>query len=466
MKKNRILSLLLALVLVFSLVACSTGGSDDTTGETVAEGGASPEAAYNEVNAAFTSMMEQINSSSSDEAGSSDAEYTTEDVNTEAGTLKGTLTVQAEEGWADYYQAAADKIMAENPEANIEIKVLGSFDHLEIINNTDTTNADVADVYALPADQFTSFVENDYLAALPAVQMGERLGGFGNIDDGLAGNLKVNGEYLAFPYNIETLITFVNTANAEAAGVDTSQPIEVSSTPHEATVLLPMFDAWYGVAPNLAGGIELLAETDNGFESTYTGAYTDLDETQKAVFDEIFNYWSRHNAAGTTLFDADAGWGYIDTEFTTGGNGVARIGGPWDAAAFQEQAGEGNLEILPIGNITIAGQPLLHWQGGWTLVANARIEEDADKMALAVAMIEEIVNPENAVELYKATGKILENVEASVYENSDLSDTDKLVITRVLESYEVSTPRPLFTEFGNVWDTWKNAVLSWNSTLN
>ena len=41
-------------------------------------------------------------------------------------------------------------------------------------------------------------------------------------------------------------------------------------------------------------------------------------------------------------------------------------------------------------------------------------------MALTVAMIEEILNPDHAVDLYKATGKILENIEPSVYADSDL----------------------------------------------
>ena len=48
-----------------------------------------------------------------------------------------------------------------------------------------------------------------------------------------------------------------------------------------------------------------------------------------------------------------------------------------------------------------------HWQGGWGLAINPRIEEDPDKVALAEAVIAELVNPEYFVELFKATGKIL-----------------------------------------------------------
>ena len=94
---------------------------------------------------------------------------------------------------------------------------------------------------------------------------------------------------------------------------------------------------------------------------------------------------------------------------------------------------------------------------------NARIEEDADKVAIAEAMIKEIVNPEFAADLYKATGKVLENVSAETYQGMDLPETDKKIIAATIESYKEAPARPLFKEWGDVWDTYKNAILSWNS---
>ena len=41
----------------------------------------------------------------------------------------------------------------------------------------------------------------------------------------------------------------------------------------------------------------------------------------------------------------------------------------------------------------------------------------------------------------------------------------KKVIAAVIDSFHVSPGRPLFKEFGPVWDTWQNAVLSWNSVV-
>lgn len=432
MKTNhkKLLSLLLALVMVFSLVACGNKGGES---------------------------KDKANTESTGE--SKDGEKT----NADATPLKGEISVQAEKGWVPYYEAAIKKITEKNPDAKINIKEAGSFDHLDIIDSTSATNGDVADVFAIPADRFTGMVDNDVLAALPAKEMSEKVGGWDDYEAGLGGLFKKENDYLAFPYNIETLVTFVNTKNAEAAGIDHTKPFELNDQKDPATVLLPLFDAWYGVAPNNAGGIDLLAKDGDQFKSTYTGKYEELNADQKAVFDSIYQYWKLNSDKGTTLFDADAGWGYIDGEFKTGGKGVIRLGGPWDGKAFQEQAGEGNLEVYPITQITLAGKKLTHWQGAWGLAINSRIEEDADKMALAEALIMELVKPENAIELYKSTGKILENVRVDVYEKSDLSDLDKKIIKNVVDSFYLSPERPTFKEYGKVWDTWKNAVLSWNS---
>ena len=166
----------------------------------------------------------------------------------------------------------------------------------------------------------------------------------------------------------------------------------------------------------------------------------------------------------TTLFDAEAGWGYIDSHFESGSDGIIRIGGPWDIGNMKALTSDGeDLVILPIGIITAAGKPLKHWQGGWGLTINPRIEEDPAKVALAEAMICEIVNPEYAVDLFKAAGKILENVPYDVYAASDLDEVEKSLIKAVLESYADSPGRPLFEQYGNVWDTYKNAILSWNA---
>lgn len=427
------LKALLALMLVFALVltACSQGGTTET---------AEP--------------AETTETTESAEAG---------EETTETGALKGDITVQAETAWLDYYQKAADKIMEANPDANITIMEVGSFDHLDTLDATDALNEDVADVFAIPADRLYGLNDALVLNPIDAERLASEVGGFDDFTAGLGVQFNIDGEYLAFPYNIETLITYTNKANAEAAGIDINNPIELVGAPSEATVLLPVFDAWYGVAASNAAGIELLGKDDNGgFFSDLTKPYAELNADQQGAINAIFEYWKAHNDAGTPLFDADAGWAYVDEQFKTGGNGVIRLGGPWEQETMNELAGD-DLVIGAIDKITMNGKPLSHWKGGWGLAINSRNEENPDNIELAYAMIKELVAPANAVELFKATGKILENATVDTYMDSDLTDVQKEIIEATYVSYADAPGRPLFSEWGSVWDTWKNALLSWNT---
>lgn len=378
--------------------------------------------------------------------------------------VKATISVQVEKDWKGYYEAAAERVKKEYPDAKIEFIETGSFDHLDVLDATDVTNKDVADLFAIPADRIYGMSKNEALGALDAKAMAEKLGGFDDYDNGLGGNFKVEEEYLAFPMNIETLINFVNTKNAETNGVDLEKEIEFTEIGPEE-MLVPFFDAWFGVSFMNAGKIELLGKDENGkLFSDMTKDFTELSASQQEVFKALFNYWKAHKDANTSLFDADAAWGYMDSSFETGGKTSIRLEGPWSTGDFSELAGKGaDLDVLPIQQVVVMGNPLSHWKGGWGLAINSRIEDDAEKKQLAEAMIQEVVNPEFAVDFFKATGKILNNVKADVYLDSDLEDMDKMVIDTVYQSYENAPNRPLFTEWGNVWDTWKNAVLSWNS---
>ncbi|ACV28181.1 Maltose/maltodextrin-binding protein precursor [Anaerococcus prevotii] len=387
-----------------------------------------------------------------------------EEAAADPGDVSGKISVQVEKEWMDHYEKAAERVKEKYPNAEIELKEVGAFDHLDILDQTDANNEDVADLFAIPADRLVGLVNNDILGAIDSKALADEIGGWDDFDKGIGGNFNIDGEYFAFPYNIETLITYVNKKNAEEKGVDLSKPIELNDVADESTVLLPIFDAWYGVAATNSSNIELLGKDDQGnLFSDLTKDWKDLEPEKQATIKALFEYWKKHNDAGTQLFDPDAGWGYIDDTFKEGKGGVARIGGAWDAAPISEQAGEGNLEVYPIDNITIAGKPLNHWQGGWGLAINARIEEDANKKAIANEMIKQIVNPEFAIDLYKSTGKILENVKNEDYQSSDLADSDKAIIEATIKSYETAPARPLFKEWGDVWDTYKNAILSWNS---
>lgn len=385
---------------------------------------------------------------------------------TPTGLAAAEITVQVEKDWLAYYEAAAKRITDANPDVKIKFQEIGSFDHIGILDETDASNPDVADLFALPADRLTGLAGKDLLGAIDAKKIAGRLGGWSDFDAGLGGLLNLDGEYLAFPFNIETLIVFANEKNAKAEGIDLDKPVELGSIKNPAHILLPVFDAWFGVALTNSADIALLKQEGDGFVADLTADWGDLEAGKKAAITELYDYWKLNYDNNTTLFDDGAGWGYISDKFTDGETGVLRIGGPWETNDMKSQTDDGaNLGIYPIGQIKVAGKPLRHWQGGWGLAINPRIEEDKAKVELAEAMIGEIVNPQYAVDLFKATGKILENVAVDAYEASDLNEIDKKVIAAVIESFEISPGRPLFQEFGPVWDTWKNAVLSWNSVV-
>ncbi|MCG8453496.1 MAG: hypothetical protein MI717_09995, partial [Spirochaetales bacterium] len=382
---KRVVSLLLVLVLAFSMVACGNNANNET---------------------APTNTNENTTNTNT----------TTDEQEDAVESIKAEITVQAESGWMDYYKAAVARVLAANPESKIEIIETGSFDHLNVLDSTDVTNPDVADVFALPADRIYGLAKNEFLAAIDAKGMADRIGGFADYDIGLGGNFKINGDYLAFPQNIETLIFFANTANAEANGVDLASTIEFNELFHE-DALIPAHNAWFGVALTNAADIELLGMKEDGtLFSDLTADWADLPAEKQAVFTSLFNYWQAHDKAGTDMWDKDACWGYMDSEFTTGGKNSLRLDGPWGTGGLSEKAGNGaDLGILPITNVTVNGAPLDHWKGGWGLGVNARVEGDDAKMALAEALIEEIVNPEYAVDFFVETGKILENVDAATY---------------------------------------------------
>ena len=383
---------------------------------------------------------------------------------TEAEPLTGEISVQVETTWLPYYEAAVARFKTANPDAKVTLIESKAVDMLDVLDKTDPSNVDVADVFAIPADRIYGMAENESLAPIDATALAAKVGGYTNFDEGLGGNFNIDGDYLAFPMNIETLIAFANKKNAEAAGVDLTKTVELADVKTN-DILIPAFNAWYGVAVLNSAEIELLGKKDDGtLFSDFTAEWKDFPAEKQAAFTALFNYWKGIQDEGTGMWDASTAWGIMDEQFATGGKTSLRIEGPWDNAKMLGLASEGaDLEVLPIGTITVAGKPLKHWKGGWGMAVNARNEGDEEKMALSEAFIAELLNTEFATDFWKVLGKIMPNVEASVYTDSDLTDTDKAVIENVLTSYSDAPARPLFTEWGSVWDTWQNSVLSWSS---
>ena len=180
------------------------------------------------------------------------------------------ITVQVEEGWVEYYEAAAKRVKDAYPDVTINFKQVASFTHLDTLGSTDAANPDVADLFALPADRLTDLANKDLLGAVDAKTIADKLGGWDDFDAGLGGLFKVGDEYLAFPSDIETLVAFANVKNAEAEGIDLSKPMELADVKDPAHALLPVFDTRYGVALTNYADIALLKQDGDKFVSDLT----------------------------------------------------------------------------------------------------------------------------------------------------------------------------------------------------
>ncbi len=373
---------------------------------------------------------------------------------------KASITVQAEGSWLPYYEAAVTALKDKYPDSTVEIVEVGSFDNLDAIDSTDATNTDIPDVFALPFDRLSSMISKEALAPIDAEKMAQDLGGYPDFVS-VGSVLKDGEDYLAFPMNIETLITFVNPNNAEAQGVDLTQPFEMADQENFA-LAVTAYDAWFGVAFANAVDLELLGKNEDGtFYSDMTKEWSELSEDQQGMINELHRYWQRVYADKPELWDEQAAGGAINDMFNDGGEVVYKIDGPWGTPGLVEAVPE--LDVMPLSQITVNGSPLKHWQGLWALGINSRNEGDEAKMTLATELIKEILNPANAEEFFNITGKIMANVPAADYEATGLSDIEKKTIAATIESFEISENRPLFSEWGNVWDTWKNALVSWNN---
>ncbi len=376
--------------------------------------------------------------------------------------LKGSIVVQAEEPWKPYYEAAIARVKEKNPEADIQLKVIPSFDHLEIIDKTDATNKDAADVFAIPLDRMEGLASKDVLASFDAKALAEKIGGFGDYDNGLGGQLKVDGSYVGLPFNIETLVLGVNKKNAQDNGVDIAKGIDFASL-NPNVAMIPVFNAWWGVAITNAFDVELLGKDGDKFFSDLTKNWEELTPDQQKMFEGLFNYWQASHKAKLPMFDTQAVYGYMDSAFATGKTGSARIIGPWEVGNIVGSIND-DFDVMGLDKAMWQGKPLKHWKGGWALVINARNEEDKDKMALSEAVMAELMNPKYAADLYNAAGKIMPNVTKEQYEAMEnIKPLDKKVIASVIDSFASSVSRPLFKEWGQVWDTWQNSLLSWEA---
>lgn len=376
------------------------------------------------------------------------------------GDPKATITVQAEKEWKPYYEAAIKKVLEKYPESKITIKEIGAFDHLNVIDKTGADNADVADVFSLPSDRLPSLITKAALAPLPATEMSTVVGGYDDFAK-YGDSFKDQNDYLAYPMNIETLIAFVNPVNAKTLGLDATKPVEMNDT-KGIEVGVQAHNAWQGLAMANSADLTLLKKEGDKPVSDLVKPWAELGAEKQAVVSGLFAYWQKVSKNNPSIWDKDAAAAAIEGEFKDGGKTALIIDGPWATPNLIKNAP--TLEIKTLDQITLNGKPLKHWKNVWGLGINSKNEKDAAKMQLSQELIKELVNPKNAESFFKTTGKIMPNVAPDVYEKTALSANEKATIKATIESYGKASDRPIMKEWDGVWDSWQNALLSWNNT--
>ena len=66
---------------------------------------------------------------------------------------KVSISVQVEKDWLPYYEKVKETVLKEYPNATIEFKETGSFDHIQVLNTTKEEKPDFADLFAIPANK-------------------------------------------------------------------------------------------------------------------------------------------------------------------------------------------------------------------------------------------------------------------------------------------------------------------------
>ncbi|MDO5717614.1 MAG: extracellular solute-binding protein [Tissierellia bacterium] len=371
--------------------------------------------------------------------------------------VKAEISVQVEKEWRKYYEDAIERVLKDNPKSKINIIEVDSFDHLDIIDKVDSSNLGIADLFAFPTDRLYSLYERHLLADIDSKAIAEKIGGWDDFDGGIGGSFKIKNRYFAFPYNIETMIIYINKNNAENAGIDLNN-IEICDM-DPGQILIPIYDSWYGTALTNASDIKLMERVGDKFKSDMESPWIELSQEKRDGMTAIYDYWRDNFKENPSIFDPQMGFEYMDSELSNGKKGILLIAMPYEDI-FEKSADK--VEIFPLNQLKISGKPLLHWKGGWGLGINSRIQEDEAKIALAHDLISEIVSPEYAVELFKSSGKILENADPAIYEKSDLNEIDKKIISTTIKSYKNSAELPVYKEWLNVWKAWEDGILAWN----
>lgn len=411
-------------------------------------------------------------------------------------SLAGEITVQVNPEQKGFYQAAADRVIKENPGVKITLIEMEYKSHLNklfdeavatsvIKSDTELTDAleeklqlseedtvsETADLFMVSVASFRDLAKAGIIAPLEIdILLDEGVSTNSEAyDNSLGGIFKVGQDYYACPFGIETMIALLNTANAEEQDFDFEESIEISNLTQAEQFILPLSD--FNCASVLLNSAELrplyVTKTKGdkfAIASDLTYSWDSLPENMKELFSDLYTFYQLQKCEEISLHSEDKCREKRNTAFISGGKSIlAFCDSAKDAEHLADLANKGkDLKYLPLSQVKLNGQALMHWKGGWGLSLKTTVLENPEKKAIAEAMIRELTNPDFAEDLYLQSGTILDTVSPEVYsESKSLEDSQKEIIALSLASFEEAQKLPTVPGFDKVWGTWENGLSSW-----
>lgn len=369
------------------------------------------------------------------------------------------ITIQMEEAWRPYYEVIVGEVTSKYPDKTVNFVDTPSLTNLDLIYATSIDNKDIPDIFAVPYNKINGLIEDKCLSPIDVEAIAQISGSNKVFDD----NLKSAGTYYGVPYFMETAAVFINVKNAADKNVSIIDAVEFNDF-NVNSILSTMHDLNNGI--NFLNSVYLtpLKKDENGvYSSDLTKNFAELSTEQVKLLNVMFNYWNTNKEANPDIWDSEASFNYMNEHFSTGGKSFLRLDTTNNLTDIIKVTNNGeDLMVLPTNAFTVYGNSLKSIKNGYSLVVNRNTQSDQENMQIVNEIIAELTNPNNALNFFNDSKKILSSAEYYIFEQSMLEDHLKSIINASITSYDSSISYPL-EEFELAIDTWKNALILWQT---
>ncbi|RKQ28196.1 extracellular solute-binding protein [Oceanobacillus halophilus] len=350
----------------------------------------------------------------------------------EENTGSATLEVGVEEGYVDFINEIAPAFEEEHG-VTIEITEKDMFETLEALP-LDGPAGLAPDVMIAPYDRVGNLGQQGHLAEYT-------LPDDGRYDETDQMQVTFEDKIYGAPFVIEALVLYYNKDLLDEApqtfedleALTEDERFAFGSENGKSTAFLANWLDFYSTYGLLAGYGGYVFGQD-GTDPSEIGLNTDGAIEGITYATEWFeNVWPQG------MMDVTSAGDFIDTQFTEG-TAAAIIGGPWQAATYNEAGvnfGVSSIPTLPNGE---AYQP---FAGGKAWI----VSNYAEDKELATEWLTYVTNEENQQTLYDIRAEI----PANNFTKETVSQGESELTTAVIEQYNTAVPMPNIPQMAEVW---------------